>query len=308
MFVRSTIALAAALSLIVPSVAFAATPIGAKVIFVRGKAEVVRKVDGVTHPLVLGDDVAAGDTIVTGRDGEVEIRFDNNDQIKIDRRTRLKVQSLHRDDKGSTFSIFGLMFGRVKSAVNKLLNNDSRFEYQTKAAVAGVAGTPPWVIGFDVETEVTEVDLLGTQGEEGAVSVQGVDGNQSRVLVMPGMRTVIRPGGAPQSPFRISPARLRSLNNFRFRVPPQPKVAPPTPTPEPAKKDEEQKTTSPTKDILKTQAAHTVSKPSKLAPTSEKNAGDFNANTSSQQGTVGEVGGQNEAPLPATYRIEVDFR
>jgi len=114
------------------------------------------------------------------------------------------------NDKGSTTSIFGLLVGRVKSSVKKLLDKDSKFEYQTKAALAGVAGTPPWFFSFI--GGLAEVDLTGDQGDPGSVYVEGSDPNQSRVSLFPGFRTTVGFGGAPSNPFQISGERLRQFN------------------------------------------------------------------------------------------------
>ncbi len=188
-----------------------AAPIGATVIHQEGSASVFSTAVGKRLPLRMGDRIAEGDRIRTGRNGNVEIEFDTGSVIKIDAGTDLVVKSLRRDNKGSTFSIFGLLFGRVKSAVRKLVSSESRFEYQTKAVVAGVAGTPPWVITV-LPNGAAEVDLLGAKGDKGAVFVQGLDPQKTLINLTPGTGTRIFTGAPPAPPTPISPARFQKLN------------------------------------------------------------------------------------------------
>lgn len=196
-------------ALAAPSAWAATAPIAAEATHVEGAANVVSIRDAKTRPIALGMKFFEGDRIRTGA-GVVEIEFDTGDLIRVDRDTDLTVQSLHRDEQGSTFSIFNLAIGRVKSAVTKLADQRSKFEYRTKTALCGVAGTPPFIVGF--QGSRTFVDLLGAKGEPGAVSVRGFDPAQTLVTVLSGFRTTVAPGLPPQPPFEISPDRFRQLN------------------------------------------------------------------------------------------------
>lgn len=139
----------------------AAAPIGATAVHVEGEAQVVRA-NRQSEPVAVGTAFAEGDTVKTSANGAVEIEFDTKDLTRIGPNGALVIKSLSRS-AGSTFSIFSLVRGMIKSSVARLATRDSRFEYHTTSAVAGVAGTPPFIV--EVNEGVTTVDLLGKEGD-----------------------------------------------------------------------------------------------------------------------------------------------
>jgi len=187
-----------------------AAPIGAKATYVSGDVSVFHIGETKSAPVVKGSAFAEGDKIKTSADGVVEALLDNGNLIRLDKNGELIIKSLNRNESGSTFSIFGLTFGRVKSAVSKLVSNESKFEYHTKAAICGVGGTPPFVVEADADN--TRVDLLGDPADTGAVYVSGFDPDKKRVLLKPMTRTTVRMGEAPLDPFLIDDERLHFLN------------------------------------------------------------------------------------------------
>lgn len=200
--------------LLFPASAWSASPIKAKAVLVEGEATVFPIVDSKSYAIVIGTKFREGDRIKTSENGVVEIEFDTGDLIRIDKSTDMVIKALHRNKKGSTTSIFSLLVGRVKSAVTKLVDDESKFEYHTKAAIAGVAGTPPFIVGF--VGGIANIDLLGETGDKGKVFVQGTDSARSRVDISPGFRTTVNIGFAPKDAFKISTQRL---NNFNRTIP-----------------------------------------------------------------------------------------
>lgn len=210
------------LAMALPSFSFAATaPISAEAVYVEGNVEVVSFEEKRIVLVKLGHSFTEGDKIRTGRNGVVEIKFDNGDVIRVDKSTEMVVQSLHRNERGSTFSVFALAYGRVKSAVSKLISSESKFEYHTRAAICGVGGTPPWVVHVPrTRRHVMNVDLLGKKGQRGAVYVKGFDPRKTAVTLTAGTRTVVRSGMPPMKPFNISTMRRRNLEKtMPFRTP-----------------------------------------------------------------------------------------
>jgi hypothetical protein len=187
-----------------------ADPIGAKATFVSGDVSVFRLGVAKGEAVVKGSSFAEGDKIKTSANGVVEALLDNGNLIRVDVNSELIIKSLNRNDSGSTFSIFGLSFGRVKSAVSKLVSSESKFEYHTKAAICGVGGTPPFVVEADGDN--TRVDLLGAPTDPGSVYVAGFDPDKKRVSLKPMTRTTVRVGDAPLDPFAIDDERLHFLN------------------------------------------------------------------------------------------------
>ncbi|MFQ5431450.1 MAG: FecR domain-containing protein [Nitrospinota bacterium] len=188
--------------------AFAAANYGAEIVDVLGKVSVTLKADGATVEAAVGQRLGEGDAIETGADGEAEILFDDGNVTRMDENSKITIEKLSMEDDKSRKSVLGLAFGRVKNSVIKLVHKESSFEVRTKSAVAGVRGTPHWVVGaFEGRTHKTEVDLLGTTGEKGSVFVKGSDAGKTEVLVKPGMRTVAEFGLPPLEPFVIAPDR-----------------------------------------------------------------------------------------------------
>ncbi|MGK7345654.1 MAG: FecR family protein [Candidatus Nitrospinota bacterium M3_3B_026] len=228
-----------ALVLSVGSPTFASsTPIIAEAVYVEGKVMVISAADSRESEVSIGMVFSEGDRIRTAADGIIEIEFDTGDLMRVDRDTDMVIKSLSRDEKGATSSVFGLMVGRVKASVTKLTTPDSKFEYHTKAAICGVAGTPPFVV--EHKKERTSIDLLGRAGEKGQVYVRGFDPAATVVNLTAGRRTAVTPGAPPLKPFPISPARLRNLNRtIPFKTTPK-KERPPAEKPKPAPKAPEE--------------------------------------------------------------------
>jgi len=220
-FLPQAFALALLLAASITSHAFADTPIGAKASYVEGASVYISIMDGKTNKISVGSQFREGDRIKTSANGVVEVLFDNGDLIRIDRNTDMVIKALHKKPAGSSFSIFGLFFGRVKSAVAKLATADSKFEYHTKAAIAGVGGTPPFVVEF--RDNKANVDLLGEKGERGSVYVKAFDPAQTMIVVLSGHRTEVKFGSAPAAPVVISTERRQLLNRtIPFVTPPKP--------------------------------------------------------------------------------------
>lgn len=212
----------------------ASTPIIAEAVYVEGKVMVISAAGSGESEVSVGMVFHEGDRIRTAADGIVEIEFDTGDLMRVDRDTDMVIKSLSRDEKGATSSVFGLMVGRVKASVTKLSTPDSKFEYHTKAAICGVAGTPPFVV--EHRARRTFVDLLGRAGEKGRVYVRGFDPAATIVNLTAGSRTAVTPGAPPLKPFPISPARMRNLNRtIPFKTTPK-KERPPAEKPKPAPK------------------------------------------------------------------------
>lgn len=321
--------------------AFAATsPIGAKAVHVEGDARVISAKTAKESKIAVGSLIEAGDRIKTARNGIVEVEFDNGDLIRVDVDSDMIVQSLHRDEKGSSFSIFNLVLGRVKSAVSKLVTAESKFEYHTKAAICGVGGTPPFVVEF--RADKVNVDLLGKPGDSGFVYVQGFDPAKTMVTLFAGTNTIAKFGQAPMQPSPISQERIQNLNRtipFSSRVheekrddkgkagEPEGKTGG-----EPEKSGEKREGTGgsqgsgqqaglgagqPTgiaERLVTTTLTNNLSIPRQVGATNAQTLTGANTQTTSQQGAVGTEAqsgagaGSNTPPPMATFTINVNFR
>ncbi len=292
--------LIASFTFLSPASLFAATtPIGAKAVYVEGSVYVLSVKDKQMRRVKVGSKFVMGDRVRTKSDGIVEIEFDTGDLIRIDRDTDMVIRSLHRDEKGSTFSIFNLIVGRVKSAVDRLTTKDSKFEYHTKTSISGVAGTL-----FIVESrkDLTSVDHLGKKSVPGAVYVQGFDPAKTMVMVFAGNRTTVRPGAPPLKPFPISRERLQMLK----------KTMPFKTKPEGKKKVKEKKEApaSTGEQLVTSTISQSISTPKQPKPEEAQSVDSTNTQSTSGQGAVGQYGetGGVSPQQPAKFNIRINLQ
>lgn len=303
-----------------------AAPIGAKAVHVEGDARVLSARTAKESRISVGSPIEEGDRIKTARNGIVEVEFDNGDLIRVDVNSDMTIRSLHRDEKGSTFSIFNLVLGRVKSAVSKLTTAESKFEYHTKAAICGVGGTPPFVVEFR-ENKVN-VDLLGEPGDRGFVYVQGFDPAKTIVTLFAGTNTNAISGRPPVQSAPITDARRQMFNRtipFNTKVKENTSaVAPPAANNnqvDPPKKEDkgpgQPGAGGPPnigEKLVTTTLANNLSIPKQVAATNALTITGANSQTTSQQGAVGTEtqsgsgAGSNAPPPIATFNINVKFR
>ncbi len=192
--------------------ALASQNFGGEIADLSGPVFVVAKDTKNIASAAKGMRVVPGDAITTGQDGEAEILYDDGNLTRLDENSRLVIEKLNIVEGGARETEIRLELGRVKNAVSKLGNKRSHFEVHSASAVAGVTGTPDWVVGLtgDPFTPTTEVDLLGTVGEPGEVYCEGPGGG-GRQIINSGMRSVVQHGKLPTAPFPIDPERLKTL-------------------------------------------------------------------------------------------------
>lgn len=185
----------------------------AKVTFVKGHA--VRIItDSQINKLKLGSMVKGGERVKTGARSSLELELDDGSLIKLGANSDMKIKTLTRETSGTTVALFNLFSGRVKSAVRKLFNSSSKFEYHTKAAIAGVAGTPPFVVEYNPPSKpkeggVMSVDLLGSTGQAGKLYIKG-ESSLEKIVLTPGQGSKII-GGKVLPPSPISKRRFNQL-------------------------------------------------------------------------------------------------
>ena len=109
----------------------------ALIVFLTGEAAVVGP-SGERVPEI-GDTVVAGESVVTGSDGYIELQFGNLGAVHINENTEYVLDSLSLSDDGSRAS-GSLAAGSVISKVRKLSGSDT-FEINVPGAVCAVRGT-----------------------------------------------------------------------------------------------------------------------------------------------------------------------
>ncbi len=219
-----------------PTSAYAAS-ITATAIHVEGDVKVIAAADAKTSRVDVGRNFYEGDRIITGASSALEIEFSTKDRIRLGESSDLTIKSLRRKSGGATKSIFGLLMGRVRSIVSSLATEDSQFEYQTRVAIVGVAGT-------DFVTELPDDRTLnvyvlpkgktgkprgGGSGagfcqdsslwQSGRVYVKGRDPAKTMLYVNSCFMTTVSLGQAPDKPVLIPDSSLYDFTtNLPFSV------------------------------------------------------------------------------------------
>ncbi|MBI5636805.1 MAG: FecR domain-containing protein [Nitrospinae bacterium] len=198
--------------LLIPGTAFAAD-FTAEIVDLDGKVTVTQKAAGKATPAQKGMKLVPGDVLATATDAEAELLYEDGNVTRVGEETTLTIKELSIADDKSRKTVLDLAAGQLKNSVSKLVSKTSSFEVHTKSAVAGVTGTPPWVVkaigGKAGGAQRTEVDLI--TGTSGQVFVKGIDPAAPKVFLTPGTRTMVLFGMPPAPPSPISPARLAQL-------------------------------------------------------------------------------------------------
>lgn len=152
-----------------------------KVVFVAGDAQVER--DGKTQPLAKGAVIEAGDVLVTGRDGRVQLLMADGDRMALRTNTRFRVDEFKapasRDKPETGRSYYSLLKGGFR-AVTRSLDRRGLDSYRVKTPVAtiGIRGTTYWVIQWPGDANNPPGFYFGVS--EGAIGV----GNDASQLIL----------------------------------------------------------------------------------------------------------------------------
>lgn len=192
-----------------------AAPIAATAVEVKG-AVTATDPRGAIRPLAAGAPLREGDRIVTGKGASAEIEFDGGDRVRLGESTDMTIKSLSREDSQSS-SIFSLAVGKARSLVTGLTKG-SKFEYQTRTAICGVAGTD-FVVEADGAGKTLVYVLPESAAYEGAEPGGDVCSNSANwgdgtayvrsaaggetVFVQSCFWTEVSPGLAPTKPITV---------------------------------------------------------------------------------------------------------
>jgi len=142
----------------------------------EGKATSVKGEAWATAPggseakLTQGTELPAGTKIRTGKDGLVEITFDDGSLLRVQPCTSLALSPAKRQTKKNAVVLF---FGRVWSRVTKS-DSDRSYEVNTPNAVCGVRGT-------EFDTAVADDGTARVRVTSGKVAVEG-DGSDAAMV------------------------------------------------------------------------------------------------------------------------------
>jgi len=114
-------------------------PLSAVVVFSVGDSK-VRHADQTEEKAQLGTTLAAGDNVVTGDNGKVDIQFPDGSNVRISPKSVIDFSKLSQTGAGATETQIALVSGKVFAKVSKSRKEDN-FSVVTPTAIAGVRGT-----------------------------------------------------------------------------------------------------------------------------------------------------------------------
>ncbi len=171
-------------------------PQPARVVRHSGSVDVV-DVHGQPRQVSEGDKLVSGETIRTGANGSITVRFADDSILLIQSNSLLSLDSISSfGDSGMVDTSVRLHHGRVDTRVEKRRNN-TRFMIITPAAIAAVRGTQ-FRVGAEEKRPVMRSEVL-----EGRVDVEG---SQATAELPAGYGTLAEQGKPPLPPRLLLPA------------------------------------------------------------------------------------------------------
>ncbi len=133
-----------------------------------------------------GERIEAGDTISTGRGGEIHVHMDDNGLIAVRANTFLKIESYKAEGTKDDGAVFRLLRGSFRSITGWIgKNSPQRYAVLTPTATVGIRGTDHETMVVDDGAEAGTYDKVNTGETE---------------LVTPHGKVFIKPGHAAFSP------------------------------------------------------------------------------------------------------------
>jgi len=146
--------------LFLPSLAFAAGEID----FVTGGVTVM-SAQGELRVPSRGQRVEPGDTVVTGRDGEVHLVMDDSGLIAIRPATRLKIESYVANGGAEDSVVLNLFRGTFRSITGWIGKNDpGKYTVRTPSATIGIRGTDHEPLVVDEGPDAGTYDKVNSGG------------------------------------------------------------------------------------------------------------------------------------------------
>ena len=112
---------------------------------VSGDVKIMTKGSNAPHDATINEIIGEGDSITTGSNGAIAIRFDNGNALNLKPDTKLSITRLTIDPKtGEYENLFEASTGKVRARIENL-KGKSKFEVKTPTAISGARGTIMYV-------------------------------------------------------------------------------------------------------------------------------------------------------------------
>src|SRR5208283_3365004 len=160
------------LAVMLPAMAMA--QVAGKLTKVSGRVDILRVGTTAAAAVTLHEEVSIGDIVRTKSDGTAEITFIDNSIMTVGPRSRLGIEEyLYKSEENKRVASLKLLRGRAGFTVAKPVYTaaGSKFEMQTKTAVAGVRGTEGLLITGAIERVYVKEGVVEFKNPLGAVTV-----------------------------------------------------------------------------------------------------------------------------------------
>jgi len=160
------------IAVLLPSMALA--QVAGKLTKVVGTVDILRAGTTVAIPATLNAEVSVGDIVRTKSDGQAEITFIDDSVMTLGPRSRLGIQEyLYKSDENKRVASLKLHRGKAGFTVPKPVYaaEGSKFEMQTRTAVAGVRGTEGLLFTGVIERVYVSKGVVEFKNPLGAVIV-----------------------------------------------------------------------------------------------------------------------------------------
>lgn len=120
----------------------------AKVVLVEGDVAIISSAKKRSNP-ALGDYLVEGDSIVTGKDGELHLDMEDGGYISVRPNTKMRIVKYSAKGETSDTGVFGLLEGSFRSVTGWIGKfNGKNYTVRTPTATVGIRGTDhePYVI------------------------------------------------------------------------------------------------------------------------------------------------------------------
>jgi hypothetical protein len=155
-----------------------------------------------------GENIEAGDAIVTGRDGEIHVRMDDNALIAMRANTFLRIEAYKAEGGADDSAVFRLLRGSFRSVTGWIgKNNPKNYAVRTTTATIGIRGTDHEVMVVGEGEDAGTYDKVNTGETE-------MDTPVGKVSVLPGQAAFApRAGSLPPRVLAAVPALFAATKN-----------------------------------------------------------------------------------------------
>lgn len=185
-------------------------PVAGVVVMASGEAKAT-SIDQAVRPLARRSDILVGDKLVTGADGNLQVRMKDGALVVLGPDAQFIIKAYSDDAAGDKKdeAVLSLVQGGLRTISGSI--EKSAYRLETPVATLGIRGT---VFDVYVKGDGTTVVVL----RDGAVDVTGEGGGLQKMDI-PGLATIIEPGKAPSKPGPVPPEVLDYLKKMLGEVP-----------------------------------------------------------------------------------------